>query len=319
MGSSVNGALQWNKAISVAPPFFRHIRIDTVTPKNDTFGIMVSAMIEDTTSRDTQYIMINTFTADSESVDYAPFRLFSANSPLAKLKIHGAIYTTYNRLVLTGGLAVEEDPLQTKHLFLASIGFDRNTSIATGANQEDIWGWYMQEPSDSFAVKEDHNTDIVSVGYYGRSGGQDLMVRKYSKDGRFRWNFFHELDGKNWNVAYGVAINENNEIIIVGAHGDDEDSPSLFVLKVSSNGRKCGTNEEIELLPLFINKESTIDLLVQTYTSDVYNDNEFSVETTELEVVFEKCENENVDQTSITSPTYLVTIGLLITLSRLPA
>ncbi|MEM7361713.1 MAG: hypothetical protein AAF335_01735 [Bacteroidota bacterium] len=312
VGASAKGTFQWGKQILASSPFLYDVRLDAVATRNATFGISIGMITPGGTSRDLQYLFINTLTADSESINYAWFELFNIAQQLSDLKIYDAIYTTQENIVFTGSLT-DQDFFVSEHLFIASISFSRNIDIKdVGEEQEKLWGWYMEEQSAGFSLNEDLKNDIVSVGYYGPSKISDLVVVKNGKDGSYKWHFSHQLGESERDRAHAVAFNDNNDVIIVGTHqGIDRSTTSLFVLKVSSNGKKCGDNRNLKFIEFSIYKRAQIlKFIIGTALPDVEDADDFSVRTSELEVTFEVCENHNVNQDSINMPTWLLGIAI---------
>ena len=171
--------------------------------------------------------------------------------------------------------------------------------------------------SAGLALTEDRDTDIVSIGYYDTSLEKFLLVVKNREDSRHKWHFIYEVNGKNWNEGHGVAINEDKKIFIVGANEDNGTATSLFLLRVSSDGKRCGKDRDIDFWELIVARSNLDETLVMTsFFVDFIDKIDLSTDTSSIEVAYEICENENTDHVSTISPTWLLTIGAFVTLTR---
>ena len=90
---------------------------------------------------------------------------------------------------------------------------------------------------DAWAVEVAPNGDIVVVGYtesFGDSNG-DVWILRLDENGNIKWQ--KAYGGSDWDVARGVAIAQNGDIIVVGrTYSFGNGSSDAWVLRLDENG-----------------------------------------------------------------------------------
>src|SRR5262249_42611081 len=111
------------------------------------------------------------------------------------------------------------------------------------------------DAAQALAIKEDHNGNVIVVGYFFHSinlgggtltsaGQEDIFVLKYDSNGTYLWG--RRFGGSGTDKATGVAIDSNNNIVVVGSFANTVDfggvsltsagALDIFVTKYDPNG-----------------------------------------------------------------------------------
>jgi uncharacterized delta-60 repeat protein len=117
---------------------------------------------------------------------------------------------------------------------IVTIRFSTNGNIAW-ANIEDGSG---SMDSQSFGIAVDETNNIYVTGYVTTSTGKDIIIIKYTQNGNVKWSYIQDGGSGEDDVAFGIAVDDNNKLYVTGYTTVDstQNNTDVVLMKVTPTG-----------------------------------------------------------------------------------
>lgn len=203
------------------------------------------------------------------------------------------------------GYTQSESGISTANAFMEEYPGNRSAFVSRFSDEgEQIWGTYiggsgqinMPPFSVSIAIDGDDNIILIGTTYYANfpvtsnahqevfGGGEDGFVTKFDTEGNMVWSTF--LGGESQDFVTSVAVTSNNDIVVAGSTGSQNNisegevhqsekggSSDVFLTRFSPEGERIwgtyygGPSAEFSVKDIVLGTDELIYFRLKTHSS----------------------------------------------------